>query len=141
MAETSAAIRWGRRFMYIFNLGIPVFLAYTASQGYMSIKNYDDKSTPIVFQATYLIFFAALLFIFEVVQIFPIEIIDNAFKRNVGFLYGPFGRCFYTILIGIFSYGLSQPRQLAIITGTIVAAYGVFNMILNLAVNYKCTYS
>jgi hypothetical protein len=93
MAEPSAAIRWGRRFMYIFNLGIPVFLAYTASQGYMSIENYDDKSTSIVFQSTYLIFFAALLFFFEVVQIFPCEVVDNVLKRNIGFMYGGITFC------------------------------------------------
>lgn len=92
MAEISTSIRWGRRFMYIFNLGIPVFLAYTAVRGYLSLTSYDDQSTPLVFQATYMLFFAALLFAFEAIQICPCEIVDNALKRNCGFLYGQFGR-------------------------------------------------
>jgi hypothetical protein len=38
-------------------------------------------------------------------------------------------------MIGIFAFGLDKPRELAVITGTIVAAYGVLNMLINLAVN------
>lgn len=82
----------GRRIFYIFNLGIPVFLAYTAAMGLMSLESYDSTSTAIVFQAIYMLLFAFLLFIFEASQIFTFERFDNMIKMNYGFLYGVFGK-------------------------------------------------
>jgi hypothetical protein len=39
-----------------------------------------------------MLLFAALLFIFEAVQICPCEMFDNIIKRNFGFFYGVFGK-------------------------------------------------
>lgn len=82
----------GRRIFYIFNLGIPVFLAYTGAMGLASLESYNGTSTAIAFQAIYMLLFAALLFIFEASQIFTIEKFDNLIKVNYGFLYGVFGK-------------------------------------------------
>lgn len=82
----------GRRIFYLFNLGIPVFIAYTAAMGLISLQSYDVNSTAIAFQAIYMLLFASLLFIFEASQIFPIERFDNIIKMNYGFLYGVFGK-------------------------------------------------
>jgi hypothetical protein len=90
MSEVCISV--GRRIFYIFNLGIPVFLAYTAAMGLISLESYDGNSTAIAFQAIYMLLFAALLFIFEASQIFPIERFDNVIKMNYGFLYGVFGK-------------------------------------------------
>jgi hypothetical protein len=99
MSEVCISV--GRRIFYIFNLGIPVFLAYTAAMGLISLENYDSNSTAIAFQAIYMLLFAALLFIFEASQIFPIERFDNAIKMNYGFLYGVFGKGDNGILLGM----------------------------------------
>lgn len=82
----------GRRVFYIFNLGIPVFLAYTGVMGLLSLESYTSSSTATVFQSVYMILFATLLFIFEAIQICPCEAVDNVVKRNFGFFYGVFGK-------------------------------------------------
>lgn len=58
-----------------------------------------DKSGK-VFVATYMLFFATLLFVFEGQQIpqLTIEWIDHMLRRNVGFLYNVLGKAFFIIL-------------------------------------------
>ena len=82
----------GRKIFYIFNLGIPVFLAYTGVMGLITLKEYTAQSTSTVFQSVYMILFATLLFVFEAIQICPCEAVDNVIKRNFGFFYGVFGK-------------------------------------------------
>ena len=53
-------------------------------------------------------FFAALLFVFEGVQIKNIEALDHVFRRNFGFLYNVMGKSFFIILYvtpWLFFYG------------------------------------
>lgn len=50
------------------------------------------------FVAAYMFFFATLLFIFELMEFRRIEWVDNWFRRNFGFLYGPMGKAFFIIL-------------------------------------------
>ena len=88
----STCIAVGRRIFYVFNLGIPVFLAYTGAMGLLALTSYNSDSTATVFQSIYMLLFAALLFIFEAVQICPCEPVDNVLKRNFGFFYGVFGK-------------------------------------------------
>lgn len=83
--------------MYIFNLGIPVFLAYTGSMGiaasqHAGIEQLSTSASSLVFQGIYMILFAALLFVYEAVQMCPCEALDTILKRNFGFLYGPIGK-------------------------------------------------
>ena len=92
VACSSTCIVVGRRVFYIFNLGIPVFLAYTGAAGLKELTSYTQTSTATVFQCVYMLLFAALLFIFEAVQICPCEMFDNILKRNFGFFYGVFGK-------------------------------------------------
>ena len=88
----STCVSVGRRVFYIFNLGIPVFLAYTGAMGLTALTSYDSDSTATVFQSIYMLLFAALLFIFEAVQICPCGPVDNVLKRNFGFFYGVYGK-------------------------------------------------
>ena len=44
---------------------------------------------------------------------------------------------FYTLMIGIFAYGLPNPRNLAIACAVIVAAYGPFCVLLHLMVSHQ----
>lgn len=93
MALTSSTcIIISRRIFFIFNLGIPFFLGYTAVMGLLHLKSYTSASTTTVFQAVYMLLFAALLFIYEAVQICPCGPIDNILKRNFGFFYGVLGK-------------------------------------------------
>lgn len=92
VAVSSTCIIVGRRIFYIFNLGIPLFLAYTGARGLIALGPYNADSTATIFQSIYMLLFAALLFIFEAVQICPCEVVDNVLKRNFGFFYGVFGK-------------------------------------------------
>ena len=87
----------GRRALYLFNFGIPVFLAYTGAMGIAAsqdsgIAQMSTTASSQVFQGIYMILFAALLFIYETVQMCPCELLDIVLKRNFGFLYGPVGK-------------------------------------------------
>jgi polyferredoxin len=88
-----------RRFLYIFALGFPVFLAFTGAAGIMTIQvkvgastTETNNNTSIAFMGIYMIIFAALMFIYECCVICPISIVDNWMKKNFGFMYGPIGR-------------------------------------------------
>ena len=56
------------------------------------------NATGKIFVAVYMFFFAALLFVFEGVQIKNIEALDHVFRRNFGFLYNVMGKSFFIIL-------------------------------------------
>lgn len=46
----------------------------------------------------------------------------------------------YTLMIGIFAFGLEQPRTLAIACGVVVAAYGPLCILLSFAVSMTCVF-
>ena len=50
------------------------------------------------FVGIYMVLFAGILFVHEVVQIFPMEYIDTVLKKNFGFLYGYIGKSCYLLL-------------------------------------------
>ena len=56
------------------------------------------EATEKIFVATYMIFFSSLLFVFELMEIRPMESIDHMMRRNFGFLYGTMGKSLYIIL-------------------------------------------
>ena len=68
----------------------------TALYGLYSLS--DMLSVGKIFVAVYMLFFSALLFLFELVQISPWPSMDLMFQRNFGFLYSPKGKAFYIIL-------------------------------------------
>lgn len=51
-----------------------------------------------LFIASYMLFFSTLLFMFELVEIRPMEWVDHMLRRNFGFLYGTMGKSLYIIL-------------------------------------------
>jgi hypothetical protein len=51
-----------------------------------------------IFVATYMLFFSTLLFMFEMMDIRPIEWFDHMLRRNFGFLYGTLGKSLFIIL-------------------------------------------
>lgn len=51
-----------------------------------------------MFVACYMLFFSSLLFMFEFVEIRPVEWVDHMLRRNFGFLYGTMGKSLYIIL-------------------------------------------
>ena len=52
----------------------------------------------VIFVGIYLIVFAGIEFIHEIAQIIPHKALDDLWKRNFGFLYGPIGKGSYFLL-------------------------------------------
>ena len=48
-----------------------------------------------------MILFAAIIFLYELIQIRPCGYIDEVWKKNFGFLYGVGGKCCFIIFMGI----------------------------------------
>jgi len=111
------------------NIGLPGLLGVTGAFG---IKN-AGQDVQVIFVGTYMILFALTLFLYEIIQLLPCEFLDNAYKKNMGFLYGPYGKGLYTLMIGIFAFGLAQPPQLAEATAIVVGAWGVICIIIHTA--------
>ena len=143
--EPSPTVVTARRVLIVFNLGMPVFLAYTGAVGILYAGtsgaiggNPSDPATKaasaMIFQGIYMLIFAALLFIYEAVQLCPCEMVDTILKRNFGFMYGVYGKAIYTLMIGIFAYGLAQPQPLVTACAVIVAAYGPISIVLHFAI-------
>jgi len=111
------------------NIGLPGLLAVTGAFGIMNATT----DVQVVFVGVYMIVFALTLFLYEIIQLLPCEVLDNAYKKNMGFLYGPYGKGLYTLMIGIFAFGLSVPKDLAIATAVILGAWGIICCIIHTA--------
>jgi len=114
--------------MTIINLGLAIMVAATGALGVNDSTSSSD--TGVVFVGIYLVAFAGVLFAYEMVQIYPIQMFDMPMKRNFGFMYGTMGKGIYMLFMGILAFGLSVPRELAIATGVIVSFWGCLQMLL-----------
>ena len=85
-----------------------------------------------VFVAVYMIFFAALLLLFEVNQVRHIEYVDHMFQRNFGFMYNTSGHALFIIFIAFLSFGLGEPQLLCYVTGISLALLGFAKFFLYL---------
>jgi hypothetical protein len=132
-----------RFFLYLYTyvcIGVPIILA---AAGVLGIKwvnqNPNGKNstirTQIVFQGIYMIVFAFILFFFETFSLSRVEMLDLFMKRNFGFLYGPVGKGLFTLMIGVFAFGLEEPNGVGIATGVVVAGWGTLTVCLALLVS------
>ena len=133
--EGSAARRVLKALTVLFNVGFPITLALVGAYGIKESTSIDDSQ--VIFMGIYLILFAAILFIFELLQLLPLESLDLLYKKNFGYLYGVNGKGMYTLLIGVFAFGLTgesvtkSTSELAQGIGITVAAWGVLQIVVN----------
>jgi hypothetical protein len=113
-------IHWALKGTTIF---LCALMIVTAVLGLREISG-GASSSGKVFVATYMIFFASLLLIYEVVDIKKIEWIDHMIKRNFGFLYSTPGKSLFIIFIAFLSFGLENPYTLTLSTGLCWAVFG-----------------
>jgi len=88
----------GRGFVSFISLGIPFLLSVTGAFGIQQAKDYGELGFQMVFMGIYMIVFAAILFTFEVLQLVKIPYLNEEYRKNFGFMYGPTGRGLYTLL-------------------------------------------
>lgn len=101
----STILTFAKGFVTVLNFGFPLFLAVV---GALALKYSTDISdAQVVFMGIYLFLFAAILFIYELLQVLSCPALDLMYKKNFGYLYGIYGKGLYTFLIGIFAFGLS----------------------------------
>lgn len=96
----------------------------------------DIAATP--FLATYMILFAALLFVYELVWWVPIPQINRTLRKNFGFMYGLKGKGFYMIFVAFLCIGLLNEENKTIeilgwATGIAFLAVGILHIFLILS--------
>ena len=81
---------------FFMNFGLSLMIAANAvfAMGHKS----NVGNAGILFVGAYMIIFSFFLGIYELIQLCPIEALDLTMKKNLGFLYGAFGKCAYLIL-------------------------------------------
>jgi hypothetical protein len=102
-----------------------------AACGALGIANTTSvKDTALVFVGLYMILFAAIIFLYELIQIRPCGYIDEVWKKNFGFLYGQGGKSLFIIFMAILAFGISEPKAMAISTGVLVLFAGVMQGVI-----------
>mmetsp|Transcript_107925 Transcript_107925/g.232487 ORF Transcript_107925/g.232487 Transcript_107925/m.232487 type:complete len:185 (-) Transcript_107925:105-659(-) len=108
--------------MTFVTMGVSVMMAASGALVVGQANSVND--TGVVFIGLYMCLFAAILFLYELIQIKPIEKVDRVYKENFGFLYGPNGRGIYMFFTAIIAFGM-RDFALALATGILVAAWGI----------------
>jgi hypothetical protein len=85
----------------IMTLLLCLLMMITAVVGFMHVSGINETGQVMV--AFYMIIFAAILAIFEIIQVRPCESLDVIYRRNFGFLYGTKGKSFFIILYATLS--------------------------------------
>jgi hypothetical protein len=80
----------------VVTMGLCAMMCATALIGLSMLHGIENIGK--IFVAVYMIFFAVLLFMFELVQVQPWPAVDHLFQRNFGFLYSAKGKALYIIL-------------------------------------------
>eukprot|EP01032_Pedospumella_encystans_P020465 gene20465-23245_t len=123
----SKVIYW---ILKITTMFLCVLIAATAVIGIEYINGVEASGK--IFVATYMLFFSALLFVFELIEIRPVEWVDHMFRRNFGFLYGTMGKSLYIVFVACLSFGLGDPESLTYATGISAAIFGIIEFTLYL---------
>jgi len=113
----------------IVNMAACVMEAACGALGIAHTKSV--KETALVFVGLYMILFAAIIFLYEMIQIRPCGYIDEVWKKNFGFLYGVGGKCCFIIFMAVLAFGISEPiYDMAMSTGVLVAFWGFIQGVL-----------
>lgn len=114
-----SAVTW---MFFVLNIGFMVFLAATGAIGIGSSNDINDSG--LFFVGMYLMLFSSIVVLYELSQVLQIESFDLFMKKNFGFLYGTIGKGFFILFCGVLTFGLKEPKSLAIACGVLVSAWG-----------------
>jgi len=67
------------------------------------------------FLAFYMILFAVLLFLYELMYWSPLEKLNDNMRKNFGFMYGLRGKGFYLIFVGFLCFGLGREMSVRLL--------------------------
>jgi hypothetical protein len=73
-----------------------VLMAFTGAKAILDVDSSNDAGS--LFIGLYMFLFAVILFVYEVICIKSVPVIDAFYAKNFGFLYGPIGKGLYLLL-------------------------------------------
>jgi len=115
----------------IMNMGLAAMMA---SLGVVTIvqvhrSGVSDLSEP--FLAAYMVLFALLLFIYELMWWSPAKKLNKNMRKNFGFMYGLRGKGLYLIFVAFLCFGLGKEAKVKILNYVTAASFlggGLFHL-------------
>lgn len=91
----------------LLNLGVAVMMG---ALGVLTLIDFEFNTLTEIattpFLAAYMILFALLLFLYELIWWLPIPAVNRTMRKNFGFMYGLKGKGFYMIFVAFICIGL-----------------------------------
>lgn len=123
-APSSAVLQYKKYILLglrIATVGFSALMLMTALIGLSKVNELGDYNK--MFVGIYMVCFAIMLLVFEIIQLQPMVALDHMYQRNFGFLYGIKGKGFFIIFIAFLSFGLGSD-SLCILTGIALLSLG-----------------
>jgi len=95
------------------------------------LKKGADFSEP--FLAAYMILFAVLLFMYELMWWMPMPFVNKVLRKNFGFMYGLRGKGLYLIFTGCLCLGLGDDASVKVLnvaTGSFFVSAGILHWVI-----------
>jgi hypothetical protein len=123
---------WALVALSILDIGLSVMMAALGVMTIIKVKGAGvGKDFAVPFLAAYMIMFALLLFLYELMWWTPLPVVNRAMRKNFGFLYGLRGKGLYLIFVACLCLGLgkkSSVKQLNWATGFAFLAVGCLHI-------------
>jgi hypothetical protein len=113
-----------RNFLHLGNIGCCVMMAFSAVLGLFTIADADITS---FFLGIYMLVFAFILFMYELVRMSPFGSWDDLLRQQFGLVYGNQGRGLYLIFVGFLNFGLDG--SFSFWTGIVVVSWGALTIL------------
>uniref|UniRef100_A0A7S4EE86 Uncharacterized protein n=1 Tax=Pseudo-nitzschia australis TaxID=44445 RepID=A0A7S4EE86_9STRA len=115
----------------VFNIGLAALMTVLGVLTIIQVHltGINDLSEP--FLAFYMILFAVLLFLYELMWWSPMKKLNKDMRKNFGFMYGLRGKGLYLIFVAFLCFGLGKDAKVAILnycTGASFLAGGLLHM-------------
>lgn len=104
-----ASAQWMIAFLSFINVGLSALMG---ALGILALIGFTPESAganlTAAFLSVYMVVFAVLLFLYELIWWQPFPKINRMFRKNFGFMYGLKGKGFYLIFIAFLCLGLKD---------------------------------
>lgn len=115
----------------VLDMGLAVMMSALGVLAILQVVGTKITDPSQVFLAAYMIMFAFLLFLYELMWWMAIPFVNKVLRKNFGFLYGLKGKGFYLIFVAFLTLGLGDDtgvsKALTWSTGISFLVIGVFH--------------
>jgi hypothetical protein len=95
-------------------MGLGVMMAALGVLDLMRVNFADPTQLTRIFLSCYMVVFAAILFLYELIWWQPFKSLNKNFRKNFGFMYGLKGKGFYLVFIAFLCLGLVDQGNAAV---------------------------